>query len=273
LIGWSCVYGHHVGAAGPCSASIIRYFALLATCASLNAAAATPSRLTAEHLPRIPLAIYYSFDTAPPAAALIWEMQSELGRILEPAGLGAIWRPINAPRDAREDFPEIVVFRFQGTCAFDTAPGSNGGPDQGGLPLAETELSDGHVLPFGKVNCDIVRHLIAPAKSQAAAQKNAALGRALARVVAHEIYHMLTASTTHASQGIARPAHSRADLTASSFRFAATETNWLRSWVEKQVQVAAALPSEESPTAALSSSALSSSPESVESDSASLAGR
>jgi hypothetical protein len=247
---------------------MIRYFALLAICGCLNAATLPPSRVAAGNLPRIPLAIYYSFDAAAPPAVLIREMQSELGRILEPAGLRAAWRAIDAPRDVSEDFPELVVFRFQGTCSFDTAPGANADPDPGGLPLAETELSDGRVLPFGKVNCDIVRRLIAPAKFQAAGQRNATLGRALARVVAHEIYHMLTASTMHASEGIARPAHSRTDLTASSFRFAATETNWLRSWVEKQVQPAAALPSEETPADVLSSS-----PESVESDSAGLAGR
>jgi hypothetical protein len=247
---------------------MIRYFALLAICGGMNAATLSPSRSTAGNFPRIPLAIYYSS----PPAVLIVEMQAELGRILKPAGLRATWRAIDAPRDVSEDFPELVVFRFQGACSFDTAARASADPDPGGLPLAETELSDGRVLPFGKVNCDIVRRLIAPAKFQATGQKNATLGRALARVVAHEIYHMLTASTTHASEGIARPAHSRMDLTASSFRFAATETNWLRSWVEKQVQPAAALPSEETPADVLSS-VLPSSPESVESDSTGVAGR
>jgi hypothetical protein len=56
----------------------------------------------------------------------------------------------------------------------------------------------------------------------------------MARVGAHEIYHMLTGSDSHASQGIARASHTRADLTAPTFAFAKTETNWLRGWVDKQ---------------------------------------
>jgi hypothetical protein len=71
-------------------------------------------------------------------------------------------------------------------------------------------------------------------KSLSVENKNAALGRAMARVGAHEIYHILTGSGTHASQGIARASHSRAELIAPTFAFAKMETNWLRAWADKQ---------------------------------------
>jgi hypothetical protein len=228
--------------------------------------------LNAANVPKAPLAIYYSFDAIPPAAVFT-AMQSELGRILAPAGLRVTWRSTDAPRDSGEDFPGIVVFRFHGRCSFEGARRGEGlGPDPAGLPLAGTQLTDGHVLPFGQLDCDVVRRFIASAaKSLDTEDKNAALGRALARVGAHEIYHMLTGSETHASQGIARSAHSRADLTAPSFTFAKAETNWLRTWVEKQLQPLPGLQSKETQTPSVSS--ISSGPESTEPEPATFAGR
>jgi hypothetical protein len=212
----------------------LRSIALLATSAlcCLNAA----SLISAASLPagkstKAPVAIYYSFDSPPPAA-LFTEMQSELGRILAPAGLRVTWRSLDVPEKRAEDFPEIVVFRFHGECSFEG--GGSGAPVPAGLALAETEIVDGHVLPFGAVACDVVRRFIAPlARSFGEEDKNAALGRALARVSAHEIYHMLTGSQTHGNQGITRSTHSRTDLSASSFTFAKGETDWLRAWAEK----------------------------------------
>ena len=103
-----------------------------------------------------------------------------------------------------------------------------------GQPLAETDIANGEVLPFGAVDCETVRRFIAPAlKSVGGEEKNAALGRAIARVSAHEIYHMLTGSEGHARRGIARARHSREELTAPTFAFAQKETDWLRAWAAR----------------------------------------
>jgi hypothetical protein len=45
------------------------------------------------------------------------------------------------------------------------------------------------------------------------------LGRALARVLAHELYHILTQSENHADSGVAKAALSVADLMGSRFEF------------------------------------------------------
>jgi hypothetical protein len=76
-------------------------------------------------------------------------------------------------------------------------------------------------------------------KSPGPEDKNASLGRAIARVSAHEIYHMLTGSERHARRGIARSSHSRAELTAPRFGFAQKETDWLRAWAIKPAGQAA----------------------------------
>ncbi|HLH32228.1 MAG TPA: hypothetical protein VKY31_13575, partial [Terriglobia bacterium] len=44
-------------------------------------------------------------------------------------------------------------------------------------------------------------------------------GRAMARVMAHEIYHVLAAATDHAGSGIAKPSLSFEDLVSDRFAF------------------------------------------------------
>jgi hypothetical protein len=197
---------------------------------ALSAMAVTFSLCAAE-LSVAPLAIYYSFDT-PPAASLVAEMESEVGRILAVGGVRVVWRDVASPRKG-EDFPGVVVLRFRGVCSFGEDRGVIQPEEQpAGQPLAETDVAAGRVLPFGSVDCDRLRGFIAPVvRSLGQEDKNARLGRAMARVGAHEIYHMLTGSEEHARRGIARAKHSREQLTAPTFAFAREETNWLRDWV------------------------------------------
>jgi hypothetical protein len=215
---------------------MIRLSALVATSILVFAGAAQAAKA--------PLAIYYSFDT-PVTPALLAVMESELGRILAPSGMSAAWLPSGVPRHPGEDFPALVVFRFQGRCGFD-GPVSDAGTDSSGGALAETDTVEGHVLPFSRVNCDRVRDYIAPVLgSMPPAWTNEMLGRALARVSAHEIYHMLAGIRIHGDRGIFQSAHSRRDLTGATFAFAAPENNWLRSWLQRQAaveQITRALP-------------------------------
>jgi hypothetical protein len=188
----------------------------------------------AADLPSAPLAVYYSFDS-PPSAVLFAEMQAELDRILAGAELRATWRPVDSPRDGVEHFPGVAVFRFRGACWFQpVASAARPSLDSGGNPLADTARVDGHVLPFAEVDCDRLRRFMAPAlRFMAAGDQNRAVGRAAARVSAHELYHILTGSGAHANQGIASASHSVSDLAAPNFDFAIKETNWLRDWAEQ----------------------------------------
>ncbi|MEP6715784.1 MAG: hypothetical protein ABJC09_09420, partial [Terriglobia bacterium] len=169
-----------------------------------------------------------------PPGSLLAEIQSELGQIVSEAELQVEWRSMGSPRDGSESFPGIAVLRFRGRCFFDGSPAAGMSAYSGGPALGATDLTRGHMLSFGDVNCDAVRSLVAPGVSTLRlADRNSVLGRALARVSAHEIYHMLTGSKAHANEGIARAAYSRTILTAPSFAFDKPEMNWLRSWVRK----------------------------------------
>jgi hypothetical protein len=192
-----------------------------------------PGCVNCANLSGAPLAIYYAFDN-PPSAALVTEMQSEVNRILADGGVRVAWRAVESPRNG-EDFQGIVLLRFRGVCAsVEGAAAGERGTDFSGQPLAETHIADGHVLPFGAVDCDRLRGFLAPAlRSGRPEERNAVLGRAIARVSAHEIYHMLTGSQEHARHGIARASHTRADLTAPAFSFAPAQTDWLRAWAAR----------------------------------------
>ena len=180
-----------------------------------------------------PLGVYYSFDTPAPAAVFAG-MQDELARIFAPSGVSLAWRSMNSADGRGEDFPGLVTFRFIGHCTLDDVP-DDVNPE--GRPLGETKVSDGHVLPFATVDCDRIKAFIAPTLKRMPTQwKTEMLGRALARVSAHEIYHMLTGIATHDNSGIFRPVNTRTDLTTATFSFATPEQNWLRAWQQKQTK-------------------------------------
>jgi hypothetical protein len=181
-----------------------------------------------------PLAVYYSFDSKA-SPALLSTIQSEMAVILAPSGMTATWIQLDPSRRTGEDFAGLVVMRFHGRCSFD---GVADKPDYDGAgkPLAQTDMVDGHVLPYATVHCDAVRDFIAPILGSMPWQwKTQMLGRALARVSAHEIYHMLAGVSIHDERdGIFQPSHSRQDLTEAVFAFAAPEKNWLHAWMERQ---------------------------------------
>ncbi len=168
------------------------------------------------------VALYYSFDQ-PPSERFVSELRTEFTRILEPAGIPVEWRELGL--DLAGEFTDIFVIRFHGSCSLgkDAAPDSRLGSDE--LSLAETQVSDGRVLPFADVRCDRVRRYLS---ASANFQSEAILGRAVARVAAHEMYHMLSGSAGHRGRGIARAEYSKTDLLAETFDFGPRESALLR---------------------------------------------
>jgi hypothetical protein len=62
----------------------------------------------------------------------------------------------------------------------------------------------------------------------AAAQRDYYYGRALARVIAHELYHVLMRTTDHSRNGVSRSCFSTADLVSERFTFEDTVLAQLR---------------------------------------------
>jgi hypothetical protein len=163
------------------------------------------------------LAVYYS-----PASAIdsttMDSLQQELQRVLLPAGIQLLWP--TGPEDKTKESERLVVGSFDGNCSAGELPLLK----PIGIPkdtLADTLVSRrGRVLPFFHVDCTSVVRTLRPVLDHVSMpMRDAILGRALARVIAHEIYHILAQSTDHAESGVAKPQFSLRDLMAERLDF------------------------------------------------------
>lgn len=161
------------------------------------------------------VSVVLSVDDQRFASAAVEGMQDEAASILVGSGVDLRWHLYGSHGGDHEG--ELIVFRMRGKCAMDPLPLV---ADEMGLPLARTHTSDGEILSFGEVDCDRVRNSIKRSLLPADfARGNEVLGKALGRVLAHEIYHILTRSASHADEGIAQRRLSARELTAERLAF------------------------------------------------------
>jgi hypothetical protein len=164
--------------------------------------------------------VLYLAATGQPAGP-VEHMKRELGAIMETAGYQVEWHARGASGAAPEA-PFLAVVELEGVCS---AASSRDGSSK----LARTPVVEGRVLPFSTVACGALRQAIAPALAgQALAVREFLMGRAMARVVAHELYHVLAGTTEHSGTGIARSCYSLSDLVAERFGFGASVVARLR---------------------------------------------
>ncbi len=170
------------------------------------------------------IAVFVDFENQPSVTSVA-QMKMEVAAILEPSGLSLNWHSLK-DRAPGESFPDLVVLKFKGSCqVHNPAMDSELGPAIERQALANTMVSDGHVLPFTDVKCNEIRRYLTPELARIGAPKrDAVYGKALGRVVAHELYHILAETEEHGKDGVARSFHTRRDLTGSQFRFTAKET-------------------------------------------------
>lgn len=137
------------------------------------------------------------------------ELKSELNDIMRDTGrrLDVRLRQQAAPD---ESFEDVVLVKLRGTCAMQR---DYPFMDERG-PLAWSHSTDGAILPFAEVSCDRIARSVSTALTvfeQRQADKY--LGRALGRVLAHELYHILGKTHEHNTDGsIAKPAISAKQL-------------------------------------------------------------
>ncbi len=86
-------------------------------------------------------------------------------------------------------------------------------PHGQGWALGLTHVSDGKILPFIEIHCSRVVGVLAHRLGERNPRLEAGIvGRAVARVAAHEIYHVLANSAEHDTEGLAKEALSFNDL-------------------------------------------------------------
>jgi hypothetical protein len=143
-------------------------------------------------------------------------LEIELRRLLAPAGLELIWKK-PAERNGGQDFDFVAVASFEGMCSAAEFPTNI---TAAVASLADTSIVGGRVLPFFNVDCGRLLTMLRPELEPLQPRlRQTVLGRALARVIAHEIYHIIGQTTDHQDRGVAKPAFSVRDLVGPRFEF------------------------------------------------------
>ena len=103
-----------------------------------------------------------------------------------------------------------VQVRLMGRCSLAGVPEKSS--RQPG-PYAWAHVSDGRVLPFIEVDCDRIRTaLFSTMWGEDFQHRDFLLGRALARIIAHELHHVLDNAVHHSQEGLAQPRLTAASL-------------------------------------------------------------
>ncbi len=138
------------------------------------------------------------------------EMRKELSKVFKPTNVNI---DVRLRQDSKPDdtYNDVVMVKLKGTCRMENFARLL---DERG-PFAWTHTVDGQVLPFSEVACDHIARSIRQAMPvEDTRDRDRLFGRALARVMAHEIVHMLGKCSDHGEKGVFRHALSGRQLIA-----------------------------------------------------------
>ena len=197
-------------------------FKVVLSCLAL---AALPA-LGDERLVELPAVLYSTFQQPTPIAVR-HALEDEVESIMGPLGRHFVWRSL-AGVNGHEVSSELAVLTFKGQCNVQ------------GLTLKEihpgalgwTHVSDGAILPFSEIDCDRIRLFVQKELLyRKPAEREEVFGRALARVVVHELYHIFANTPHHSSDGVAKAAYTVQELLSDDFVFEEAQCSALRTSV------------------------------------------
>jgi hypothetical protein len=139
------------------------------------------------------------------SAISIGEMKREAQALVRACGVELTWRRMDE-LSSSEAFPRMVVVKLRGVCKM--GPPAPPLSSESG-PLGSTYILGGEPAPFSDIECDRIRSALS---SQPGG--DLAFGRALGRVLAHELHHMIDRTRGHTATGYTRRSLSPADLVA-----------------------------------------------------------
>jgi hypothetical protein len=191
-------------------------------CACLVGVMAMPLGARIEQRSPSDLTVILDFK-GPLSHVSVKEMEREADLVLKSSGVRLEWRILG--EDPSAAYNDLVVITFRGSCQYDPAPPRY---DESG-PLALTRITDGEILPFGEVDCTRVASSVRYAMSRGDyARADQLVGRAMGRVVAHELVHMLTGSRRHGADGVGKAALSGKQLIEESLPLSAFDIDRLK---------------------------------------------
>jgi len=171
-----------------------------------------------------PIVLYTQFQREPPPVVFA-ALQAEVNSVMASTDLRFTWRALSAAR-GNEVSVMLAVITFKGRCDIAGLGPHNTSPG----PLGWTHVSDGVILPFAEIDCQGIRGFIQKQLLALPADKREeTYGRALARVLAHELYHIFANTTKHGSRGLGKAAYSVQELLSPTFQFEARESLALKA--------------------------------------------
>ena len=159
------------------------------------------------------LTVLLKADSA--SAPLLRAMRREAESEFAPSGVKLNWGSSQDLQGTAVN-GQIAIIGLRGQCG----PGAPVRPlappvGKGSEALGQTHMVNGKVLPIADVLCDAVHQLVdRDLRAAQAGEREELLGRALGRVLAHELYHIMLRTTDHARSGLLRPALTSAELLA-----------------------------------------------------------
>jgi hypothetical protein len=175
------------------------------------------ARLTA------PAVLYSKFQMEPPAAVM-QSMREELAAIMGPVGIRIEWRSLSDVQGS-DVVIDLAVITFKGRCDVSRVRPSLHNPGV----LGYTHASDGVILPFANVDCDRIRGFIQrDLRMERADEREKVFGRAIARVLSHELYHIFAKTAKHTPCGVGKSAYFASELVSDTFHFEMEESAALR---------------------------------------------
>lgn len=154
-----------------------------------------------------PLTLVVDYETPIPDASLR-EMQREFDKLIQGSKLRVEWK-LKSDFKTGDSVNDLAVIKFRGRCEMQPMPVVL---DERG-PLAFTHTVNGEILPFTEVLCDNVREAARSAMFGGDFENGDNLfGRALGRVLAHEVFHIVRQSKHHDNDGVFKPRLTGAQL-------------------------------------------------------------
>lgn len=152
------------------------------------------------------------------SAEVLDYMRLEAAEIVRPSGARVEWLSNATGIDVAGGV--LVVVDLRGAC-FPSPLDAHVDSVQPKLKhLGSTEVADGKVLPFSSVDCDAVWEFVASGlRREMPGRREFLFGRALGRVLAHEIYHVVAKTERHSHYGAGKSAVSAQELLADRFDF------------------------------------------------------
>jgi hypothetical protein len=147
-------------------------------------------------------------------------MKRELTTEMQQVGYDVEWA--DAAHPSFSTSAPLIVADLRGTCVLPSRSDSSQNAE--GKQLAASQVAGERIEPFISLNCDTLNSFLSSTASSvlmgpAGPVRDYTYGRAMARLLAHELYHVLAQTSHHSKTGVARANVTPAELLADRFDF------------------------------------------------------